>query len=125
MFAKDALRGAKRTNAVQPVCWLCVVVSVPCFIMASRIDGALSERLFLVGCAPIGLFILAIYFTCFGTETACTPMISRFAVAPWTLLRTRAEKFRSIQSTFLRLRIHALIANTLKASLQGESGDKI
>jgi hypothetical protein len=64
VLATEALRGVKRTNAVQAICWVCLVVSVPCFYLAVKSPpGLMQIALTIAGFIPIGLFTVAyLYF---------------------------------------------------------------
>lgn len=64
VLATEALKGARRTNAVQVICWMCVVVSIPSFYFATQQPpGTLQVALLVAGFIPIALFSFAyLYF---------------------------------------------------------------
>lgn len=57
---KSADSNAK--NAVQSLVWLCGVVSVPCFYLATRADPVLRPWLVFFGALPIAQFLVAYNF---------------------------------------------------------------
>jgi hypothetical protein len=63
-FITEAFRTiGYRRNAVQPISWMCLVVSLPCFYLANRAESPLRYLYFGFGCVPIILFVVAyVYF---------------------------------------------------------------
>ncbi len=60
---KGGLASVRRTNAVQPIAWLCVVVTIPSFLFAFKTPDTFLRIFFaVVGCVPIGLFVRAYLF---------------------------------------------------------------
>src|SRR5712691_6608872 len=60
---KEGLESARRTNAAQPIAWLCVVLTLPSFFLAfETTDNFLKFFFALVGLIPIGLFVRAYLF---------------------------------------------------------------
>jgi hypothetical protein len=63
VLVKEGLASVRRTNAVQPVAWLCVIVTLPCFFLAFKTSNAFLRIFFaLIGCVPIALFVGAYLF---------------------------------------------------------------
>ena len=60
---KGGLASVRRTNAVQPIAWLRVVVTIPSFLFAFKTPDTFLRIFFaVVGCVPIGLFVRAYLF---------------------------------------------------------------
>ncbi len=59
---REAFHTVKSRNAMQPVLWLCLLVTVPSFAFASRSDGWLRICFFVVGCVPILQFLISYNF---------------------------------------------------------------
>jgi undecaprenyl pyrophosphate phosphatase UppP len=63
ILVKEGLATNRRTNAVQPIAWLCAIVTLPCFFLAYKtLDAWLKIFFSAVGCVPVGLFVMAYLF---------------------------------------------------------------
>ncbi len=52
-----------RRNAVQPIAWMCLVISLPCFYLAKDAEPSLRPWYLGLGCVPLALFAAAyLYF---------------------------------------------------------------
>lgn len=63
VLLKDALASTRRTNAVQPITWLCAVVTLPCFFFAYKAPDLWLKASFLaIGVIPVVLFVRVYLF---------------------------------------------------------------
>ncbi len=62
--AKIVEAGGKLTvkSALNPVLWLCAIVTLPCLIMATVFTGALQTWLFFMASIPIVAAVLGFFF---------------------------------------------------------------
>jgi len=59
ILASEGFRTARHKSAVQPLLWLCLIVTLPCLFLAPKEDGAARIGLFAIGSVPVLLFVVA------------------------------------------------------------------
>ena len=52
-------------SAVNPSLWACFVISLPLFVLASRVDGWFSVSSFIVALIPVGAFAFSYLYLLF------------------------------------------------------------
>lgn len=60
---KEGLASARRKNALEPVTWLCVIVSLPCIYWAIRTTSNWLQIVLLsIAAVPVALFVTAYFY---------------------------------------------------------------
>jgi hypothetical protein len=69
--ARSAASSLRVRSALNPMLWLCAIVSLPCFVLSYMLHGTepLASMLIYIGAAPIGATILGfLYFMVMAPE---------------------------------------------------------